>query len=98
MFDSLGKSLKGLIMEENPDEKKPVLVTATSVPVSSTGNGTVNNQYIEALRAAIKARPTALTALTAAAEKLTSVIPDANMRLKAAFQMVKSDGRGVKEL
>jgi chromosome segregation ATPase len=105
MFNINLKSLHDLVMDEDPNEQKatptsPVAPAPAGYPPMPAGQtfGGVNNQYIDALRAAIKARPTALTALTAAAEKLTTVIPDANMRLKAAFQMVKSEGRGVKEL
>ena len=96
MFESLGKSLKGLIMEDEPTNS--AAPTAPAAPQATMQLVSVDNQFVDALRASIKARPTALTALTAAAEKLTAVIPDSNMRLKAAFQMVKSEGRGVKEL
>lgn len=89
-----------------PDAQAPASQPAsTASTASSIKAGTsvpayipTDNQFVEALRASIKTRQTALTALTSAAEKLTAVIPDPNMRLKAAFEMVKSDGRGVKEL
>lgn len=67
-------------------------VNTQSVPVS------VNNEYLTLLRNAIKARSTAFTALVANADKLANVIPDSAMRLKAAFEMVKGDGRGLKEI
>ena len=98
MFANLGKSLKGLIME---DETPPQTQTATAGAIVSVPNLRVvapDNQFVDALREAIKGRSTALTALTTAAEKLITVIPDPDMRLKAAFQMIKGDGRGVKEL
>lgn len=96
MFESIGKSIKGLIMET--EAEKPVQPGEVKTVAIVGQSPMADNQFVEALRASIKARPTALTALTIAAEKLTTVIPDSNMRLKAAFQMVKSEGRGVKEL
>lgn len=100
MFENLGKSLKGLIMEdEGPSGNQPTGPSVTAgVAIPSSQLAPVNNEFVEALRTVIKNRPTALTALTTAAEKLVAVIPDSNMRMKAAFQMVKSEGRGVKEL
>lgn len=100
MFENLGKSLKGLIMEdEGPSVNQPTGPGVTAgVVIPSSQSLPVNNEFVEALRTVIKNRPTALTALTTAAEKLVAVIPDSNMRMKAAFQMVKSEGRGVKEL
>ena len=106
MFENLGAKLHDLVME--PDTNKPVKpdpVKATTGPSAPSGQAftattttPINNQYVDALRAVIKNRSTALTALTAAAEKLVNVIPDPTVRLKAAFEMVKGDGRGVKEL
>lgn len=47
------------------------------------------------MRTAIKSRATAFTALLATADKLASVIPDANTRLKAAYATVAGEGRDV---
>ena len=98
MFSNFGKAIKEFVMEDDSSATVAAVVAvaapATSAPLVQS---VVDNKYIEALRASIKARPTALTALTIAAEKL-EFIPDANMRLKAAFQSVKSEGRGVKEI
>lgn len=53
-----------------------------------------DNEFVTALRNAIKARNTAFTSLLANADKLVKVIPDPAMRLQAAFEMIKGDGRG----
>ena len=100
MLDGFANSLKNMIFEQ---DKTPQPETATAVPVKASQSAPVpsldaSNKYVGLLRQAMQQRPTALTALTNAAEKLEGVIPDRSMRIKAAFQMVKSDGRGVKEL
>lgn len=59
---------------------------------------TANNEFVTALRNAIKGRATAFTALLQAADKLAGIIPDPNTRLKAAFATVQGEGRGLKEV
>lgn len=99
MLGNLGKALKDMVFEDDTPRSQAQPVSTGTVPsVPNLRVVASDNQYIGALRDAIKGRSTALTALTAAAEKLITVIPDADMRLKAAFEMIKGDGRGVKEL
>ena len=99
MLGNLGKALKDMVFEDDTPRSQAQTVSTGTVPsVPNLRVVASDNQYIGALRDAIKGRSTALTALTAAAEKLITVIPDADMRLKAAFEMIKGDGRGVKEL
>lgn len=57
-----------------------------------------DNEFIAVLRKAVKARPTPFTALLDAADRLAGIIPDPNMRLKAAFASVASEGRGLREI
>jgi predicted nucleic acid-binding Zn-ribbon protein len=94
-------TLKGLVVE---DDKPTVAQTPAQVGAKPLASGAPvsyaqqDNEFVPALRNAIKQRPTAFTALLANADKLSSVIPDQNMRLKAAFEMVKGEGRGMNEL
>lgn len=97
--------IKGLIIE---DEGKPSAGAAAPRVVTPLGGSTqaaaavvdpsVGNEYVELLRKAILGRASALTSLLNAADKLATVIPDPTMRIKAAYQMVKSEGRGLNEL
>lgn len=97
MFTNLGKTLKNLIIEEDSIAKSDSGDSGQTARQSVTLT-IDNNQFTQALRNSIIARPTALTALTATTQKLEAVIKDPTMRIQAAFQMVKSEGRGIKEL
>lgn len=101
----LGQGLKGLVLEDEPGSKtaSPAPAANTPIGVSATavvGSATplANNEYVGLLRQALKSRVTAFTSLLNAADKLAAVIPDQSMRLKAAYEMVKADGRGLTEL
>jgi chromosome segregation ATPase len=73
------------------------LGASTSAP--SAGVMTpAQNPFADALRAAIKNRPTAFTSLLAAADKLANIIPDPTTRLKAAYATVSGEGRGLREV
>lgn len=90
--------IKGLIVEDDAPKS-----AAPAAPVSTTLGGAAsvapaNDEFVQALRASIKGRATAFTALLSAADKLAAIIPDATMRLKAAFATVSTEGRGVKEV
>lgn len=90
-------SVRGAIFTEDSitSAKKPPIQNQTdqTAPLNQPVN-----RYIEVLKTAIKSRPTALTALIQTSEKLAKVIPDSSTRLKAAFEMVRGEGRGIKEL
>lgn len=92
IFEDDGKSTPA--QTANPNT--PIGVTATAV--TSGAAIPANNEYVGLLRTALKSRVTAFTNLLTAADKLATVIPDPNMRLKAAYEMVKADGRGLNEL
>jgi chromosome segregation ATPase len=90
--------------EATPEASK---VSAPVQGVQPTAGGAMNaqpvpvvsdNSFIEALRKAVKTRPTAFTSLLAAADKLANIIPDPNTRLKAAYATVSGEGRGLKEV
>jgi chromosome segregation ATPase len=91
-------ALKGLIFETESGPQAP----AKPAPAAPTVSGSaptarpVDDQFVTALRNAIKARSSAFTALLATADKLSNVIPDSTMRLKAAFATL--EGRGLKEI
>jgi len=94
---------KGLLWED--DGAKPAskpAPAASSISAHSTAApaaaGAASNKFVDALRSAIKTRQTAYTALLGAADKLASVIPDPNMRLKAAYATVAGDGRDVRSV
>ncbi len=93
--------LKGFIFEEDTNTKTNQAPAPSSSSVSTgtpvqASAPTIDDEFVQALRAALKARSTAFTALLNNADKLSTVIPDANMRLRAAFQML--EGRGLKEI
>lgn len=74
-------------------------VAVNTAPMGSAPSITVNNnEFVTALRNAIKARTSAFTALLQAADKLMNIIPDPNTRLKAAFASVSGEGRGLREV
>lgn len=86
------------------DPKKPKAAEATAPvqanhPLGSAPPTSIaaapENQFITALRTAIKGRQSAYTQLLAAADKLVTIIPDANTRLKAAYA---TTGRNVVEV
>jgi predicted nucleic acid-binding Zn-ribbon protein len=102
------ETLKGLGKHIFEDESKstpaqpsntnsPLGVSAAAV-TSGVQTAASNNEYIGLLRQALKSRITAFTNLLTAADKLQNVIPDPSMRLKAAYEMVKAEGRGLTEL
>ena len=98
MLGKFVQGLKDLVIEDDGKQAPPVQVSR-SLPL-----GTLQQQdsgtaaFVDALRTVLKSRATAFTALLGAADKLSTVIPDPNMRLKAAYEMVKADGRGLNEL
>jgi hypothetical protein len=100
MFDSLGKSLKGMLYEDSTGGAKPAPTqqaqAANAGAMSVTGQTyapmpTVNQAMVDAIKKVTYGRNTAFTQLIAASETLSDVIPDPTMRLKAAF---KTTGAG----
>lgn len=91
-------ALKGLIFETKSGPQAPAkpATAAPTVSGSAPAARPVDDQFVTALRNAIKARSSAFTALLATADKLSNVIPDSTMRLKAAFATL--EGRGLKEI
>lgn len=73
---------------------------ANTAPMGQAPSTVVNsnNEFVTALRNAIKARQTAFTSLLAAADKLAGIIPDPITRLRAAFATVSGEGRGIREV
>ncbi len=98
--------IKGAIFEEAPGGQKP---SPAPAPASSTPSGSqtapsisiapsgVNMDMVGAIKKAIFSRQTPFTTLMAAADKLSSILPDVNTRLKAAFATA-SDGRTSKQV
>jgi chromosome segregation ATPase len=79
------------VQQGRPLQAAPGQAPAPSAPA-------VENEFVSVLRQVVKGRQTAYTALLAADDRLVNVIPDRTMRLKAAFEMVKGDGRDLPQL
>lgn len=91
-------ALKGMIFEEDPNAVKAAPPKAAPATLPTAAPSTqVSNEFVSAIRKVVLARNTALTQLLAAADKLTTIIPDANVRFKAAFATA-GDGRSVKQI
>lgn len=96
-------SWRDYILADDPNKPKaaPAAAPVASHPLGSAppmANAIATapeNQFVTALRTAIKGRQSAYTQLLAAADKLVSIIPDANTRLKAAYA---TTGRNVIEV
>ncbi len=99
MFDSIGKSLKGMLYEDTGEAAPAATQQANASkarPMGVTGQtfapmATVNQAMVDAIKKVTYSRNTAFTQLIAASETLSDVIPDPTMRLKAAF---KTTGAG----
>lgn len=99
MLDSLKRFAAEHILAD--DGGRPV---EASKPVA-TGQGTTfstpataaNNEFLTALRTAIKARNTPYTSFLSQFDRL-SMIPDPATRTQAAFATIQGEGRGVREL
>lgn len=102
MFASLGKSIKGVLFETDPNEAKAVVVVAdpqasiglasTSLP-QATG---INPEYVAAIRKAALTRQSPLTQLMDQLDKFATIIQDPMVRMKAAHASVP--GLTVKQL
>lgn len=94
--------VKGFLVEDENPQAKPqapqVAAPLGSAQPQAGAAPVADDKFVQALRAAIKNRPTAFTALLATADKLASVIPDANMRLKAAYATMAGEGRDVRSV
>ena len=95
--------IKGAILEDEsphakapPIQGKPLQTAPGQAPVSSAP--VAENEFVSVLRQVVRGRQTAYTALLAADDRLANVIPDRTMRLKAAFEMVRGDGRDLPQL
>lgn len=88
------------VLAEGKEHPAPAAPAVNTAPMGQAPSVTVNNnnEFVTALRNAIKARQTAFTALLAAADKLAGIIPDPTTRLKAAFATVSGEGRGIREV
>lgn len=105
MLDSLkklGAGVASLIVEDDtPKAQTPAQVGAKPIGAAATvasATQAADNEFIAVLRNALKARTTAFTSLLATADKLAAVVPDPTQRLKAAYTMVQTEGRGLTEL
>lgn len=92
-------AVKGAIFEETPTNAPipaPVAAqptgTHTSVTPVSVG---ADPEMVSAIKKTTLARKTAYTALLEAADKMTTIIPDSNTRIKAAYAMVAGEQRTV---
>lgn len=93
--------IKGFIVEEDTSatpQVKPQVSTPIGATPQTQSSSAGDDKFVQALRTAIKSRATAFTALLATADKLASVIPDANTRLKAAYATVAGEGRDVRSI
>lgn len=92
--------IKGLIVEDEgqPQAKQPQVSAPIGAAPSASAAPVADDKFVQALRTAIKNRPTAFTALLSTADKLASVIPDAATRLKAAYATVAGEGRDVRSI
>ena len=88
------------VLADNGKPKEQPAPTEAKVMTQVAGQPYVapaDNEFLTALRNSIKGRSSAYTSLVQAADKLASIIPDANMRLKAAFATT-GEGRSVKDV
>ena len=94
--------IKGLIVEDEGQPQVQAKQSQVSAPIGAAPSAGVapvaDDKFVQALRTAIKNRPTAFTALLSTADKLASVIPDAATRLKAAYATVAGEGRDVRSI
>jgi chromosome segregation ATPase len=98
--------LKSAVWDDGKPAEVVTPAASSSTPIGQTAQPAAqfvpmpqaNDEYVKALRVAMRQRSTAFTALLQAAEKLSAVIPDPTTRLKAAFTMVAGEGRGVREV
>lgn len=100
--------LKSMILVDDENKtpgQTPVPAPTGAVPLGAappapgmTLASATPNPFTDALRAAIKNRPTAFTTLLVAADKLANIIPDPTTRLKAAYATVSGEGRGFREV
>lgn len=94
-------AIKGAIFEEEPTAGEQPAPSPAPAP-STTGQpmhvgSTVNPEFVAAIKKAVFGRPTALTSLVEAAEKLANIIPDPTTRFKAAYATAGS-GRTVQQI
>lgn len=75
-------------------QSAPTMMSAAPSVYATPG---VNMDMVTAIKKAIFSRATPFTTLMAAADKLASILPDVNTRLKAAFATA-SDGRSAKQV
>ena len=93
--------LKSFVVEDESPKQPQKQVPQVSAPLGSapsTAAPAADDKFVQALRTAIKSRPTAFTALLTTADKLANVIPDAATRLKAAYATVAGEGRDVRSI
>src|SRR5574343_471788 len=97
--------IKGAIFEDEPGSA-PKAAAPAAAPVAQPAQAGspvvyatpgVNMDMVTAIKKAIFSRPTPFTTLMAAADKLSSIIADSNLRLKAAFATA-SEGRTAKQV
>jgi chromosome segregation ATPase len=96
-------TVKGALFTDEGQPKAAAPAPTASGPMNTMTVGgqpaaTASNEYVDALRAGLRQRQTAFTSLLAAAETFSDVIPDTTMRLKAAFKMVATGGRSVRDI
>lgn len=99
-------ALKGAVFTDAPAPQAPAAAPAalTTAPVAGATfsapinyGPAVNADFVAAIKKGTYARNTAFTQLLGAADKLASIIPDQNTRLKAAYATA-GDGRSVKQI
>lgn len=101
--------LKNAMFEQDPGAAKPATpapaMTAATLATLAAGPSMaapllspgVNPEFVAAIRKAVMGRNTALTQLMATADKMTNIIADPQLRLKAAYAAA-GDGRSVKQI
>lgn len=98
--------LKDALFEQDPGASKPAVSVPTAPAATLTAGPSmaapllspgVNPEFVAAIRKAVMGRNTALTQLMATADKMSNIIADPQLRLKAAYAAA-GDGRSVKQI
>jgi chromosome segregation ATPase len=97
-------AIKGAVFQDVPAPAAPAAAPVAVAPVAGATfaapinyGPAVNADFVAAIKKGTYARNTAFTQLLGAADKLASIIPDQNTRLKAAYATA-GDGRSVKQI
>lgn len=98
-MSSFMDSLKSALLQ--PEQSDPSVVPTATKTLGSVSTAvsapSANADMVAAIRKAVFARNTALTAVLQAADNLSDVIPDPTMRLKAAAKSTGRDARSIQD-